>query len=163
VSDSSAPIDEEDADDLDADPDADPDADLDAARAAKLATIRRRSMQLVVFAILAAVVAIVLLPKLPHPQRVRLHVGVGASNVTSMTARIGAADSNGGAKTEWDREATWRFPAGAPPSIVWETEHVDGPCDLEVELSSPTRTETTRAQIDLKSGSKEEPSVTLSF
>lgn len=150
MSDSAAPIDEDPSE---------VEADADEARDARLATLRRRSMQLALFAIVVAVVAIVLLPKLPHAQRVRLHLGVGASNVTTVTARIGPP----GVTNDWDREATWRFPSGAPPSIVWETEHADGPCDVEVELSSQARSETTRARIDLKSSSNDGASVSATF
>ncbi|MFI5299170.1 MAG: hypothetical protein ACHREM_13825 [Polyangiales bacterium] len=138
--------------------DDEPEAD-EPAPDERLATLRRRSMQFALVAIVIAVVAIVLLPKVPHAQRVRLHVGIGASNVMSVTARLGPP----GATSDWDREATWRFPSGAPPSIVWETERTDGPCDVEVELSSATRTETSRTQIELKSSVAEPVTVSVRF
>ena len=102
-------------------------------------------MQLVVFAIVLAAVAIFLLPKVPHAQRVRLHLGVGSSSIVAVTARVGAL----GAAGVWDREATWRFPEGAPPSIEWTFELPDGAAAIEVELTKASGGATLAPQVNV--------------
>jgi hypothetical protein len=91
------------------------------------------------------VAALVLWPKVPRSQQVRLHLGVGSSHVVAATARIGRDGA-------WDRETTWRFDHGAPASVDWSFDMPNGPAQVEVELQSATSSEQRSIQIDLRGG-----------
>ena len=58
----------------------------------------------------------------------------------------------------WDRETTWRFDNGAPPSVVWKFELPNGNAEIEVELASAAMISSQRTKIELKG---EETSVEL--
>lgn len=94
------------------------------------------------FALVALVAGVFLLPKIPRTQQVRLHLGVGSSHVVAATARIGRDGV-------WDRQTTWRFDHGAPPSFEWAFDLPNGPANVEVELSSTSSTESRALQLDL--------------
>jgi hypothetical protein len=111
-------------------------------------SIGRRFVRPAVFAVVAGVAAVVLLPKVPRSQQVRLHLGVGSSRVVSATARIGRDGT-------WDRETTWRFDHGAPASIDWSFDLANGPAQVEVELQSATSTGQRTLRIDLRGGASE--------
>ena len=92
------------------------------------------------------------LPKAPHEQRVRLHLGSGSTRVVRATARIGHPGA-------WDRETTWRFDHGAPPAIAWSFELPNGSAEIEVELATTASIVDRKAKVDL---SGKETSVELS-
>jgi hypothetical protein len=107
--------------------------------------LRRKLVRPAVFAVVALVAGIVLFPKIPRTQQVRLHLGVGSSHVVAATARIGRDGA-------WDRETTWRFDHGAPASVEWSFDLPNGPAEVEVELQSATSSEQRATQIDLRGG-----------
>lgn len=119
-----------------------------------VANARRRWLRLGVFGAIVGVAAALVLPAVPRDQNVRLHLGTGSSKVVRATARISRDLPSG-----WDRETTWRFDHGAPPSIVWRFELPNGNADVEVELASNGATSSQRSKIELKG---EETSVELS-
>lgn len=131
----------------------------DDAATSRSRLIRRRSMQLALFGIIAGVVAMFVLPTVPRKQRLRLHLGIGSSSIVAVTARIGPV----GSTTSWDREATWRFPNGAPPSIEWTFELPDGQDAIEVELSKAQGASPApqRSTVDLRSDAREPAQVQL--
>jgi hypothetical protein len=108
---------------------------------------RRRLIRLAVFGVVAAIAGLVVWPKVPRAQEVRLHFGIGASRVVSATARVGHAGA-------WDREKTWRFDAstGAPSSLVWSFELPNGEADVEVEVSSAVAIAQQTVHVDLEGG-----------
>ena len=108
-------------------------------------TSRRKLIRPALFAVVALIAGIVLLPKVPRAQQVRLHLGVGSSHVVSATARIGRDGA-------WDRETTWRFDHGAPPSVDWSFDLTNGPAQVEVELQSATSSGQRSVQLDLHGG-----------
>jgi hypothetical protein len=95
----------------------------------KAARARHRLLRVAVFAAVFAIGAYFVLPKAPHGQNVRIHLGSGSSRIVRATARIGRGGN-------WDRETTWRFDQGAPPAIPWRFELPNGEADIEVELAS---------------------------
>jgi len=106
---------------------------------------RARLIRIAVFAVVAAVGAWFILPKAPHEQNLRLHLGSGSSRVVRATARVG----RGGA---WDRETTWTFEHGAPPAIAWKFELPNGKADVEVELASSASIVGTKTNVQLGGG-----------
>ncbi|GAC1353063.1 MAG: hypothetical protein NVS3B20_11140 [Polyangiales bacterium] len=124
-------------------------------------------IRLAVFAIVAAAGAIFVLPKAPHMQHVRFHLGSGSSRIVLATARIGRPTSGSAGKPHgleplsahppldsdrWERETIWHFDHGAPPSIEWSFELPNGEADLEVELASAAHVVGRNVKIDLASG-----------
>ncbi|GAC1355856.1 MAG: hypothetical protein NVSMB47_09290 [Polyangiales bacterium] len=110
--------------------------------------VRARSklqIRLVVFSILGLLAAVLILPKVPREQRMRLHFGVGSSHVVRATARVGRDGA-------WDRESTWRFERGAPASVEWTFALPNGEADVEVELSSATSSAQSHQRVDLRGG-----------
>jgi hypothetical protein len=105
---------------------------------------RRRWLRFAVFGAFMGVAAALVLPTVPRDQSVRLHLGAGSTRVTRATARI-TRDVTGG----WDRETTWSFDHGAPPSITWKFELPNGNADVEVELASAVAISSHRAKVDL--------------
>jgi hypothetical protein len=83
------------------------------------------------------IAAAIVVPNIPRSQQVRLHLGPGSSRVVHVAARIaaGKAEANRPEGT-WDRQASFRFEHGAPPSVMWNFELPNGEADLEVELAS---------------------------
>jgi hypothetical protein len=114
---------------------------------------RRRWLRLGVFGAFVGIAAALVLPTVPRDQNLRLHLGPGSSKVVRATARVTRDMASG-----WDRETTWRFDQGAPPSIVWRFELPNGKAEVEVELASAAAVSAQRATIELKS---EETSVEL--
>lgn len=106
---------------------------------------RSRWIRLAVFAAVFAVAAIFVLPAVPRAQHVRVHLGSGSTRVTSATARIG----HGGT---WDRETSWRFDTGAPPSFEWDFELPNGTADVEIDLSTKDGAVSRKLQLDLRGG-----------
>lgn len=87
------------------------------------------------FGVIGAIIGIgaaLVVPNVPRSQEVRLHLGPGSSRVVRMSARVGSGHAEGG----WDRQTTWRFDRGAPPSVSWSFQLPHGEADVEVELSS---------------------------
>lgn len=121
---------------------------------ADLGASRRRWLRFAVFGAFLGVAGAIVLPTVPRDQQLRLHLGPGSTRVTRATARI-TRDLAGG----WDRETTWRFDHGAPPSITWKFELPNGGADVEVELASALAVTSRRARVEL---SGEEQSVELS-
>ena len=110
--------------------------------------VRRRSklqIRLAIFSIVGLLAAVLILPKVPREQQVRLHFGVGSRHVVGATARVGRDGA-------WDRESTWRFERGTPASVVWTFALPNGVADLEIELSSATSTTLQRQRVELKGG-----------
>jgi hypothetical protein len=114
---------------------------------------RRRWLRLGVFGAILGVAAALVLPAVPRDQSVRLHLGPGSSKVVRATARVTRDMASG-----WDRETTWRFDNGAPPSIVWRFELPNGKADVEVELASSGAVSSQHAKVEFKG---EETSVEL--
>jgi len=106
---------------------------------------RRRWLRLGVFGAFLGVAAALVLPNVPRDQNVRLHLGSGSTKVVRATARI-TRDATSG----WDRETTWRFDNGAPPSIVWRFELPNGNAEVEVELASSASIASQRTKVELK-------------
>jgi len=104
------------------------------------------------FGVIGAIIGIaaaVVVPNVPRAQQVRLHLGPGSSRVTHLAARVAAGNSHTHVppsadpwKSEgaWDRQATWRFDHGAPPSVTWSFELQNGEADIEIELASSMAT-----------------------
>jgi len=118
------------------------------------ASTRRKLVRPAVFAVVLLVAALVLWPKVPRAQQLRMHLGVGSSHVVAATARIGRDGT-------WDRQATWRFDhgapsssgvGGAPPVIDWAFDLPNGPADVEVELQSTTSSDLRAVHVDLRGG-----------
>jgi len=107
--------------------------------------LRRKLIRPIVFAVVAGIAAIFLLPKVPRTQQVRLHLGVGASRVVSATARVGRDGA-------WDRETTWHFDRGAPASVDWAFDLPNGPANVEVELETARSTDQRTVQLELHGG-----------
>lgn len=114
------------------------------APAAETGVARRRWLRLGVFGAFIGIAAALVLPTVPREQRVRLHLGPGSTRVVGATARIARDVASG-----WDRETTWRFDHGAPPSVAWSFELPNGTADVEVELASAASITHQRAKIDL--------------
>ncbi len=121
---------------------------------ADLGASRRRWLRFAVFGGFLGIAAAIVVPTVPRDQQLRLHLGPGSSRVTRATARI-TRDAAGG----WDRETTWQFAHGAPPSLTWKFELPNGSADVEVELASAVAVTSRRARVDLHG---EEQSVELS-
>jgi hypothetical protein len=105
---------------------------------------RRRWLRLGVFGAFSGIAAALVLPTVPREQHVRLHLGPGSTRVVAATARIARDVASG-----WDRETTWRFDRGAPPSVTWNFELPNGTADVEVELASAVSVTHQRAKLDL--------------
>lgn len=105
---------------------------------------RRRWLRLGVFGAILGVAAALVLPAVPRAQHLRLHLGSGSSRVVRATARIAKDVASG-----WDRETTWRFEHGAPPSLAWDLELPNGAADVEVELASAASIASHRTKVDL--------------
>jgi hypothetical protein len=110
-----------------------------------------------VFGIVAAVAGVVVLPKVPREQQIRLHLGIGASNVLRATARVGHRDG----QSAWDREKTWTFDHGAPSSLAWSFDLPNGEADVEVELVSKTTVAQRVARVRFEGTSSAEQSIEL--
>ncbi|MBI2388977.1 MAG: hypothetical protein HYV09_05100 [Deltaproteobacteria bacterium] len=106
---------------------------------------RRKWLRLGVFGAIVGVAAALILPTIPRGQNLRLHLGSGSSRVIRVDARVGRDGGTPG----WERETTWRFDRGAPPSVNWTFELPNGAADVEVELATPTRTVSKRVHVDL--------------
>lgn len=104
---------------------------------------RRRWLRLAVFGGFLGFAAVLVLPNVPRAQQVRLHLGAGSTKVTRATARVGRDPAG------WDRETTWRFDHGAPPSVSWAFELPNGQAEIEVELASAVAITSTRTKVDL--------------
>ena len=72
----------------------------------------------------------------------------------SATARVARNVTSG-----WERETTWRFDHGAPPSISWKFELPNGAAEVEVELVSALSITNRSTKVDLQGA---ETSVELS-
>lgn len=114
------------------------DAPLEDARTpATTEAARRRGIGFVVIALIAAVAAILILPKIPRAQTLRLHLGAGSSRIAHATFRLSrAGDDTGGREGAWERVVTYRWERGAPPSVAWTFDLPNGPAALEVELET---------------------------
>lgn len=113
----------------------------------QVAARRRRWTRIGVMGFVFAVGAAMILPEVPREQRVRLHLGAGSSQVVKATARVAQVKGRSGAT--WDRETTWQFPSGAPPSLAWTFELPNGAADVEVELvtKADAVAKTTRVEL----------------
>lgn len=107
-------------------------------------TARRRWLRLGVFGAFIGIAAALVLPTVPREQHVRLHLGAGSTRIVAATARVARNVAEG-----WDRETTWRFEHGAPPSITWSFDLPNGTADVEVELASAATITHQRAKVDL--------------
>lgn len=105
---------------------------------------RRRWLRFAVFGAFAGVAAALVVPTVPRAQRLRLHLGAGSSKVVRATARI-TRDLAAG----WDRETTWSFSNGAPPSVAWSFDLPNGAAEVEVELASAASIASHKAKVDL--------------
>jgi hypothetical protein len=105
---------------------------------------RRRWLRWGVFGAFLGVATALVLPTVPRAQHLRLHLGSGSTKVVRATARIARDVALG-----WDRETTWRFDRGAPPSVAWDFELPNGTADVEVELASAASISSHRAKVDL--------------
>lgn len=85
---------------------------------------------------IAGIALALVVPAIPKNQQVRLHLGTGSSKVVQVAARVAHPKFDG----TWDRQATFRFERGAPPSVVWSFELQNGEADIEVELASAVAT-----------------------
>ena len=119
-------------DSVDAAPETAPSQAAPAPVASRSGDARRRLLRIGSFALVAAIGLFFVLPKAPHDQHLRMHLGTGSSRIVHATARVAL----GGAGKGWDREADFRFDAGAPPSFVWSFSLPNGKAHLEVELST---------------------------
>jgi hypothetical protein len=103
---------------------------------------RRLWLRIGTFVAFIGVAGAFVLPRVPRSQHVRVHLGTGSSRLVRVTARI----SREGAL---DRESTFRFDHGAPPSLEWEFELPNGGADVEVELASATGLGEQRTHVEL--------------
>ncbi|MBL8718052.1 MAG: hypothetical protein JNL79_18880 [Myxococcales bacterium] len=76
---------------------------------------------------------IFVVPTVPRAQTLRFHLGAGSTKVRRVTARIAQGAS-------WDRETTFQFASGAPPSFDWSFELPNGKARVEIELHTPSST-----------------------
>lgn len=84
-------------------------------------------------------------PAIPRSQRVRVHLGAGSSRVRRVTARIAQG-------ADWDRETTFQFDKGAPPSFDWAFELPNGKARVELELVTASSTADRKWEILLGGG-----------
>lgn len=103
---------------------------------------RRLWLRIGTFLAFIGVAGAFVLPRVPRAQHVRVHLGTGSSRVVRLTARV----SRDGAL---DRETTFRFDRGAPPSLEWEFELPNGGADVELELASATGLGEQRTHVEL--------------
>ena len=111
----------------------------------RAANARRRLIRMGVIGAVFAIGAAFVLPNAPRSQRVRIHFGGGSSRVVRATARVGRDGV-------WDRETTWRFESGAPPSLAWSFELPNGSANVEVEVASAARIASRTVQVELSGG-----------
>ncbi len=83
---------------------------------------------------------IFVVPTIPRAQTLRFHLGAGSSKVRRVTARIAQG-------TSWDRETTFQFASGAPPSFDWSFELPNGKARVEIELHTPSSTADRKCEI----------------
>jgi hypothetical protein len=114
-----------------------------AARSASAEARRRRWLRIGVFVAFLGVAGIFVLPRVPHDQRVRVHLGPGSSRVVRVTARV----SRDGVL---DRETTFRFDHGAPPAFEWEFELPNGKADVELELATASGLAEQKSSVELR-------------
>ncbi len=114
-----------------------------AARTPAEQARRRRWLKLGLFVGSLAFMGLFVLPRVPRSQHVRVHLGPGSSRVVQLTARV----SRGGAL---DRESSFRFARGAPPSLAWDFELPNGEAELEIELASSTGISERKVWLDLR-------------
>lgn len=93
---------------------------------------RSRWLRFGVIGAIVGIAAAIVVPNIPRSQQVRLHFGPGSSKVVQIAARVASPKFDG----TWDREATFRYEKGAPPSVLWSFELQNGEADIEVELAS---------------------------
>jgi hypothetical protein len=140
-------------------PDEAGDSDTAADEAAdKAARARRRWTRFVVMGGVFAIGAVMIYPTVPREQDLRLHFGSGSSRVVRATARVARVvapedeRASGREGNAWERETTWSFANGAPPSITWSFELPNGAADVEVEVTTQLGGASRTTRIELKGG-----------
>ena len=107
----------------------------------------QRSGSLLLFAGVGAAAYFFLAPRFPKDQTVNVVLGDAARDVTEVSVRYGAHD------TEWSKGATMHYDLGKAPRVVnHETRLPDGDYLVAIEVRSARGVSITERRVDLRGG-----------